>query len=158
MPVVPAQCFTAGSSGRSAAWARLHRGELCLGSGKVRMGRGIGSRAMVVRSRGAEPLWGRRTAPGRLAGYSLTRHGAPRGRRTAPGRLAPPGLWPDFQFWMTRVLEGPSRDAYRGRSGGMVEWFKAPVLKTGVGASPPWVRIPLPPPFYISRPEPPLKP
>ena len=31
-------------------------------------------------------------------------------------------------------------------SGGMVEWFKAPVLKTGVGASPPWVRIPLPPP------------
>src|SRR3954467_1253108 len=30
--------------------------------------------------------------------------------------------------------------------GGMAERFKAPVLKTGVGASPPWVRIPLPPP------------
>jgi hypothetical protein len=30
----------------------------------------------------------------------------------------------------------------------MAEWFKAPVLKTGVDASPPWVRIPLPPPPY----------
>src|SRR3569833_1974075 len=28
----------------------------------------------------------------------------------------------------------------------MAEWFKAPVLKPGVGASPPWVRIPLSPP------------
>ena len=28
----------------------------------------------------------------------------------------------------------------------MAEWFKAPVLKTGEGASPPWVRIPLSPP------------
>jgi hypothetical protein len=34
----------------------------------------------------------------------------------------------------------------------MVEWFKAPVLKTGVGASPPWVRIPLPPPFLAHAP------
>ena len=33
----------------------------------------------------------------------------------------------------------------------MVEWFKAPVLKTGVGASPPWVRIPPHPPLYRSR-------
>lgn len=32
------------------------------------------------------------------------------------------------------------------RLGGMAERFKAPVLKTGVGASSPWVRIPLPPP------------
>ena len=30
--------------------------------------------------------------------------------------------------------------------GGVAEWFKAPVLKTGVGASSPWVRIPPPPP------------
>ena len=29
--------------------------------------------------------------------------------------------------------------------GGMVEWFMAPVLKTGVPATVPWVRIPLPP-------------
>jgi hypothetical protein len=31
----------------------------------------------------------------------------------------------------------------------MAERFKAPVLKTGVGASPPWVRIPLPPPDAV---------
>jgi hypothetical protein len=30
----------------------------------------------------------------------------------------------------------------------VAEWFKAPVLKTGVGASPPWVRIPPPPPRH----------
>ena len=30
--------------------------------------------------------------------------------------------------------------------GWVAEWFKAPVLKTGVGASPPWVRIPPHPP------------
>jgi len=30
--------------------------------------------------------------------------------------------------------------------GGVSERFKEPVLKTGVGASPPWVRIPPPPP------------
>ena len=35
------------------------------------------------------------------------------------------------------------------QSGGMAEWFKAPVLKTGVGSRPPWVRIPLPPPQVI---------
>ena len=28
------------------------------------------------------------------------------------------------------------------RDGWVAEWFKAPVLKTGVGESPPWVRIP----------------
>ena len=31
--------------------------------------------------------------------------------------------------------------------GEMVEWFKAPVLKTGVGVPPPRVRIPLSPPL-----------
>ena len=31
--------------------------------------------------------------------------------------------------------------------GGVVEWFKALVLKTSVSARVPWVRIP-PPPFY----------
>lgn len=34
----------------------------------------------------------------------------------------------------------------KNHDGGMAERFKAPVLKTGVGASSPWVRIPLPPP------------
>ena len=33
----------------------------------------------------------------------------------------------------------------------MAEWFKAPVLKTGVGASPPWVRIPPHPPAHCIR-------
>ncbi len=31
--------------------------------------------------------------------------------------------------------------------GGVAEWTNAAVLKTAVGASPPWVRIPPPPPF-----------
>jgi hypothetical protein len=42
--------------------------------------------------------------------------------------------------------------AYADRTlppGGVAEWFKAPVLKTGVGASSPWVRIPPPPPIYL---------
>ena len=34
-------------------------------------------------------------------------------------------------------------------SGGMAERFKALVLKTSVGESSPWVRIPLPPPYRI---------
>ena len=32
-------------------------------------------------------------------------------------------------------------------SGEVAEWFKAPVLKTGVPARVPWVRIPPSPPF-----------
>ena len=32
-------------------------------------------------------------------------------------------------------------------AGGVAEWTNAPVLKTGEGASPPWVRIPPPPPL-----------
>ena len=35
---------------------------------------------------------------------------------------------------------GPSEAVVR--IGWVAEWFKAPVLKTGVGESPPWVRIP----------------
>jgi hypothetical protein len=42
-------------------------------------------------------------------------------------------------------------DARAGATGRVVEWFKAPVLKTGVGASSPWVRIPpLPPVRHIT--------
>ena len=40
----------------------------------------------------------------------------------------------------------------KSSSGGMAERFKAPVLKTGVGASSPWVRIPLPPPLPCREP------
>jgi hypothetical protein len=35
-------------------------------------------------------------------------------------------------------------------SGGMAEWFKAAVLKTAGGASCPWVRILLPPPYLTN--------
>lgn len=34
-------------------------------------------------------------------------------------------------------------------SGRVAEWLKAPVLKTGEGATPPWVRIPPLPPFLL---------
>ena len=41
--------------------------------------------------------------------------------------------------------------AWECRSGEVAEWFKAPVLKTGVGASLPWVRIPPSPPCFKKR-------
>ena len=44
-----------------------------------------------------------------------------------------------------------ARGACRSIDGEMAEWFKAAVLKTAVGASLPWVRIPLSPP--PSRPD-----
>ncbi len=37
--------------------------------------------------------------------------------------------------------------------GGMVEWLKAPVLKTGEGLRPPRVRIPIPPPSNFKNRE-----
>lgn len=46
----------------------------------------------------------------------------------------------------TRFTAGP-KPATRMRScGGVAERSNVPVLKTGVGATPPWVRIPPPPP------------
>src|SRR3569833_356282 len=39
-----------------------------------------------------------------------------------------------------------------GAHGEMAEWFKAAVLKTAVGASSPWVRIPLSPPIAAQTP------
>ena len=36
--------------------------------------------------------------------------------------------------------------SYAGFVGGVAEWLNAPVLKTDVGESLPWVRIPPPPP------------
>ena len=41
----------------------------------------------------------------------------------------------------------PAPHASRHDSGRVAEWFMAPVLKTGVGESSPWVRIPPLPPF-----------
>lgn len=37
--------------------------------------------------------------------------------------------------------------AYAAPVGGVAEWFNAPVLKTDVGVTLPWVRIPPPPPL-----------
>ena len=37
--------------------------------------------------------------------------------------------------------------SYAGFVGGVAEWLNAPVLKTDVGESLPWVRIPPPPPL-----------
>ena len=36
-------------------------------------------------------------------------------------------------------------------TGGVAEWLNAPVLKTDVGESLPWVRIPPPPPSFINN-------
>ena len=36
------------------------------------------------------------------------------------------------------------------RVGGVAEWLNAPVLKTDVGESLPWVRIPPPPPYNLN--------
>src|SRR5687767_6289942 len=57
------------------------------------------------------------------------------GRRGLTPRKAPP-------------LSRAGRVVYRvaRRRGWVAEWFKAPVLKTGVGSRPPWVRIPPHPP------------
>ena len=40
--------------------------------------------------------------------------------------------------------------SYAGFVGGVAEWLNAPVLKTDVGESLPWVRIPPPPPLLKS--------
>ena len=47
------------------------------------------------------------------------------------------------------TLEFPPPPGYEGRAGWVAEWFKALVLKTSVGGTPPWVRIPPLPPLII---------
>ena len=42
--------------------------------------------------------------------------------------------------------------SYAGFVGGVAEWLNAPVLKTDVGESLPWVRIPPPPPLIRNKP------
>ena len=46
----------------------------------------------------------------------------------------------------TRFTAGPKPATRRRSCGGVAERSNVPVLKTGVGATPPWVRIPPPPP------------
>lgn len=61
--------------------------------------------------------------------------------------LSCPGAWrrAASRKPVDRPLPG-TLEQWPAVTGGMAERFKAPVLKTGVGASSPWVRIPLPPP------------
>ena len=73
----------------------------------------------------------RETSRDRSAGYGAT---------TAPARPCR----------SARFQESP-RPVISGDAGRVAEWFKAAVLKTAVGASSPWVRIPpLPPKRFIS--------
>jgi hypothetical protein len=55
-----------------------------------------------------------------------------------------PNQFPNSPF----VLNGGSVKARDSENGWVAEWFKAPVLKTGVRASAPWVRIPPHPPYH----------
>lgn len=54
------------------------------------------------------------------------------------GRLKKTGYW-HFCFRLGSLIL---------RIGGLAEWLKAPVLKTGMGSRPSRVRIPDPPPFF----------
>src|SRR5579864_1699319 len=70
-----------------------------------------------------------------LAGREGTKHERPQRRAIGEGLPAS----------RSRPLEpGVSK---RPCAGWVAEWFKAAVLKTAVGASPPWVRIPPHPPY-----------
>ena len=48
--------------------------------------------------------------------------------------------------WLLVQTQDP---CYRARPGRVAEWFKAAVLKTAVGGSLPWVRIPPRPPSQL---------
>ena len=49
-------------------------------------------------------------------------------------------------FWSACLLPAPPSRHKIDHAGRVAEWFKAAVLKTAVGATPPWVRIPPRPP------------
>ena len=49
------------------------------------------------------------------------------------------------------ALDIPAQRRETENNGGVAEWFKAPVLKTGERESAPWVRIPPPPPFSLAK-------
>ena len=53
-----------------------------------------------------------------------------------------------FLFGGKKTLPSAPPHSNEGANGRVAEWFKAAVLKTAVGASPPWVRIPPLPPIY----------
>ena len=59
-------------------------------------------------------------------------------------------LWfvPIGEAWRIWLSESDGA-GYEPAAGGVAEWSNAPVLKTGVRESVPWVRIPPPPPPYF---------
>ncbi len=52
----------------------------------------------------------------------------------------------ESRFYFRLALLESILCSYSGFVGGVAEWLNAPVLKTDVGESLPWVRIPPPPP------------
>ncbi len=59
------------------------------------------------------------------------------------------GGFPRDHFSSTWVFTFQINGPKKPPSGGLAEWSNAPVLKTDEGESPPRVRIPEPPPFFI---------
>ena len=50
---------------------------------------------------------------------------------------------------LRQPLDNIKETQYSLSIGGVAEWLNAPVLKTDVGESLPWVRIPPPPPYFL---------
>ena len=55
------------------------------------------------------------------------------------------------KFFYSAPLITPKKRNTQTFSGGVAEWLNAPVLKTDVGESLPWVRIPPPPPHNFKK-------
>ena len=51
------------------------------------------------------------------------------------------------KFFLLNLLIRSQKPNTQISVGGVAEWLNAPVLKTDVGESLPWVRIPPPPPY-----------
>ena len=51
------------------------------------------------------------------------------------------------KIFLLTPLDNILETQYSTSVGGVAEWLNAPVLKTDVGESLPWVRIPPPPPY-----------
>ena len=53
------------------------------------------------------------------------------------------------KFFLLNLLIRSQKPNTQISVGGVAEWLNAPVLKTDVGESLPWVRIPPPPPYTL---------
>ena len=107
--------------------------------------------AAPARARAGRPA--PRPAPNATA---ASRHQCPAAHRTQLAASVSASRW--LAWRASRVHRAPctarrrlarpnvNRDRRAALNGEVAEWFKAAVLKTAVGASPPWVRIPPSPP------------